>query len=154
MKKATITLPLKKYRKLKKLIKGYLQGMAFHQEREQRASSRATKAQEDEQLMVDTWDKHSHAICDALGDAYYSDDGAGFDYNNMVKGIEVLKAEVSSIAKLHNREAEELIELRALFAHVHAWAQQGSRSRCSTKKSLALWDKVKRIREFYAKATG
>jgi hypothetical protein len=141
VKHATITLPLKGLRKLKKKLKKALQEIAFHKEKRERAEEMARSAHKSELSMVEVWDQHSHQICDALGDEYYSDDGAGFIYENMVKGIMRLREEVAKQDALRT----ELRELRELLRYARKWSAQGSRSRWSTRASLGLWDKVKDI---------
>ena len=51
--------------------------------------------------LLDAWDAHSHAICDALGD-HYSDDGTGFDYDKMVSAVCELAAAPAPVEKALN----------------------------------------------------
>jgi hypothetical protein len=147
-----VTLPLKALKKLKKKLKRAYQAVAHAEQQVERhkgiAATQVTRAEQ----AINAWDKHSHQICDALGDDYYSDDGAGFDYDNMLKGIEKLHQELHEAKEGSDRLYEKCHSLQRrnekfyeLWQAAMKWAAQGSRSRWSTRASLELWDTVKAL---------
>jgi len=149
MKNTTVTLTLKAFRKLKKKLKKANEATVFYKEKAEKAEETARSTHRRELSMIEMWDQHSHSICDVLGDEYYHDDGAGFDYDNMIKGITMLRAKLETLRKFRAQEQIELEALRTLFEASKVWAAQGSRSRLHTETSLKLWDTVRKVQRFY-----
>lgn len=140
-KGATVTLPLKTFLKMHAELEAAKAEQKTYKETVDKWVKTAQEATRHEERMKDAWDDHSHRICNALSERY-SDDGTGFDYEQMIRAIEGWKEDAQVAMKKRAEVEAELVHTRDLVRTAKYWKSRGNKSHRRSVPLRKLWEAV------------